>query len=1491
MGWRSNLRTRPATIILIAVLWAAVASAQVIYVDSRAGGTNDGSSWVNAYKYLQDALASASSGDEIRAAQGTYRPDQGVGIISRDREASFVLRNGVVVRGGYAGAGEANPDARDIGLYVTILNGDLDGDDEFLRNEDNSYHVLTGGETDVTAVLDGFTITGGHAFTSTGTDGSNPSDHGGGLYNLGGSPTVTGCTFIGNWAFHGGAMFNDANSSPTVSYCTFSRNSVTGITNCQGGAAYCGGGSDARFEHCKFIENAGNDGGAVFVEASAVEFEDCIFSGNTADGQGIGISCWDNSRLTVTGCTFTSNAGGAGAIYAGNCNVTVINSVFAQNSARGIMEAFVYSMLVANCTFVGNSSTYGGAMRTTSPNVTIANSIFWGNSSAQIHQQSPIEVRYSCIQDWSGGGIGNINVNPQFVRYPDGGSGNLHLKSGSPCIDAGDSDAVPGGVAADFDGSNRFGDDPCTADTGNGGAAGAVVDMGAYEYCQDSPFWKGRIVFPGEPFETRGSSADDPGWVKFTILKSEPNAVCFQDSGQYVFHYEFATERLGPFLGMTAQQFNEVSIYAENQQAILGTVITPPMDGFGMSAFDEYGIQFVRRNHYTKEEIRDLFELVKARVLCKGQVRVFYFPAYEQLPAAQANRAWLESQGVTISSTERWSRGNASYSDGWALGELKYFDGDNIQDAYLAGLLEPNDILLTDGVPAEIPSVAGVISLSPSTPNSHVAILARTFAVPFVHLAVTEDAEKARRLLGRTVFLYAKDGDVQLLDIEGALTGHEIAEVLALKAPAGLQISAMADYGAYSASTDGLLPCDTKYFGGKAANFGILRAAIPDNCPVAAAFSFRLWKEFLDQELVTHKTLREEINSRLADYTYPPSDMAALADDLSYIRDMFRDRYFTSFTHSQENAVISILQDPRYGFNANRNIRFRSSTNVEDCNYFTGAGLYDSFSGCLADDLDGNESGPCICDANETGERGVFRAIRKVFASFYNDNAFLERLRYSVNEADVGMALLAHHSFPDESELANGVATVEKNALGSTWLIKLVTQLGAVSVANPQDGSIPEEVSVAYKSASDISVQLVRSSNLVILGDTVMDWRDDYTELSRLLVLAAEQFRTVTGKTGFVLDFEYKKYGPDGDLVVKQVRELPRTAPDTAFLINKPVEYCLYQGQTEAAGDIFSFHRLKSRWKIQTKPIFLLDADNLNGRSFYGDVQLEYADAGRVRTITGKLPLWPFALHSFDVDKTLDSWRLHHLQNPRIYELRTFGVPTDAGPGGSPLLTVENFGFLSLRSEYDRPVISWAAPGGETIVDEVCLWPSPEPVRGKPYHHGLLQSRVCNYNGMNIRTTFCWPGGYGSYPEESEPLLNWVETTITGCTNEPIVLRGYYSQTYWPRYGNSTEHFLFEPRLEPGISQSVLDELRAKNIRLIHMINSSTVETYGFENEAFFPGDIDDNDDVDMRDFALFAERWLDSGCDACSGADLDGDGRVGAGDFCEFAAEWLAWE
>ncbi len=148
--------------------------------------------------------------------------------------------------------------------------------------------------------------------------------------------------------------------------------------------------------------------------------------------------------------------------------------------------------------------------------------------------------------------------------------------------------------------------------------------------------------------------------------------------------------------------------------------------------------------------------------------------------------------------------------------------------------------------------------------------------------------------------------------------------------------------------------------------------------------------------------------------------------------------------------------------------------------------LYDA-SDTLVDRLSYQEDeGPSQCDPGEAEERGVFRAIRKVFASFYNDNAFLERLRYGVNEDDVGMAVLVHHSFPDEIEMANGVATFDRGGAYSTQAL-LVTQLGAVSVANPEGGAIPEEVNVHLYPTS-MFAEILRYSSLVLLGDTVLTY-------------------------------------------------------------------------------------------------------------------------------------------------------------------------------------------------------------------------------------------------------------------------------------------------------------------------------------------------------------------------------------------------------------------
>jgi len=143
-------------VFIVAVLCPCIYG-RVIHVDEGATGANNGTSWENAYRYLQEALAAAVSGDEIRVAEGVYTPDlkspgpppsrRGIlsyGASAGDRTATFQLKNGVSIKGGYAGFDAPEPDIRDIELYETILSGDLNGDDgpNFANNAENSYHVV-----------------------------------------------------------------------------------------------------------------------------------------------------------------------------------------------------------------------------------------------------------------------------------------------------------------------------------------------------------------------------------------------------------------------------------------------------------------------------------------------------------------------------------------------------------------------------------------------------------------------------------------------------------------------------------------------------------------------------------------------------------------------------------------------------------------------------------------------------------------------------------------------------------------------------------------------------------------------------------------------------------------------------------------------------------------------------------------------------------------------------------------------------------------------------------------------------------------------------------------------------------------------------------------------------------------------------------------------------------------------------------------------------
>ncbi len=234
----------------------------VVFVSAAATGANNGTSWEDAYTDLQTALNSGPAAKDVWVAEGTYRPS------GSDRAASFVLKNNLRIYGGFPASGnpvflERNPHA-----YRTLLHGRL-------PNNASAWHVVTAPNTNASAVLDGFVITGGLAYGVPG----NRENVGGGIYITAGSPTIANCQFIDNHALVGGAMMCENNSSPTFINCTFFGNTAT-VGGAEGGAGYTLGGNP-RFLNCTFVGNSAVTGGALLFDGPG-QVRNSIFWGNTA---------------------------------------------------------------------------------------------------------------------------------------------------------------------------------------------------------------------------------------------------------------------------------------------------------------------------------------------------------------------------------------------------------------------------------------------------------------------------------------------------------------------------------------------------------------------------------------------------------------------------------------------------------------------------------------------------------------------------------------------------------------------------------------------------------------------------------------------------------------------------------------------------------------------------------------------------------------------------------------------------------------------------------------------------------------------------------------------------------------------------------------------------------------------------------------------------------------------------------------------------------
>ena len=348
------------------------------------GGVTAGScfAWASACE-LSYALTQAQSGDQIWVAAGTYLP-----TTTTNRTFSFHLKNGVAVYGGFAGD-ETSIDQRDPypATNATVLSGDIGIADDA---SDNSYHVVDGSSTNTSAVLDGFTVSGGNA------NGGAVHSNGGGMYNTNANPTVRNVTFTANTASNeGGGMSNSA-SSPTL----------TGVT----------------------------------------------FYANVSSQYGGGLDNESGSSPALTNVTFSNNSAsyGGGMLNNNSSNPTLTNVTFYGNTGAGAaMANFRSSPTLTNATIAYNSGTWGAVDYNCSSNVTIRNSILWGNvGNYWVYTGAcgggVTTISYSDIQiSWAGTGI--INDNPLLapLDYYGGAAKSMALLPGSPAIDAANIDYCP----------------------------------------------------------------------------------------------------------------------------------------------------------------------------------------------------------------------------------------------------------------------------------------------------------------------------------------------------------------------------------------------------------------------------------------------------------------------------------------------------------------------------------------------------------------------------------------------------------------------------------------------------------------------------------------------------------------------------------------------------------------------------------------------------------------------------------------------------------------------------------------------------------------------------------------------------------------------------------------------------------------------------------------------------------------------------------------
>ncbi len=437
----------------------------------------------------------------------------------------------------------------------------------------------------------------------------------------------------------------------------------------------------------------------------------------------------------------------------------------------------------------------------------------------------------------------------------------------------------------------------------------------------------------------------------------------------------------------------------------------------------------------------------------------------------------------------------------------------------------PFDVAIYTSLPNDLPRVAGTITTVPQTPLSHVNLRAIQNNLPNAFIRDVLKDETIKPLIGKYVY-YAVTGKGYTIRAATKKEVDDHHESLRPQSVQTLQSDLTVTTIASLADVDF---DDWTAFGVKAANVAELtKLSLPDGTtPVGFAVPFYSYDQFMKQAtiakeatlgkksgpdaekivLATGTTLASAVTQMLA-HPYFQSDADVQEEMLDDLREEIRDAASPKFITDALTAMHAKYPD-------GQSLRYRSSTNNEDLPNFNGAGLYSSKTQ----------------DPDETTDDGIDKSIKSVWASLWNQRAFLERDFHRIDHTTVYMGVLVHPNYSDE--LVNGVAVSYDPVTFQDNTYYVNSQVGEDLVTNPEAYSQPEQLLLNSAGAATV----LSRSNLATSEQSLMT-DAQMRQLRSNLQTIHNHFKTLYGVQDgedFAIEIEFKVTAAN-KLAIKQAR-------------------------------------------------------------------------------------------------------------------------------------------------------------------------------------------------------------------------------------------------------------------------------------------------------------------------------------------------------------------